>query len=116
MEKDCKGRINDYHASRWEDIDTLYNAPDQTHEELGSLDEYGLSIDLVEAGTFKGQREDYKRYQLGWGGPSDEYRLYKNGDLEYWFLDWYDGAHIDIEGKEKQTIVDIIEMSLPDWN
>lgn len=67
-------------------------------EDYGTLPEYGLSFDYVEPGTFNGQKEGYFRYQLSWGGPSDEFRFFTNPDfsvhrIEYWYLDWYDGAH-----------------------
>ena len=55
-----------------------------------------MCIDKVEAGTFDSQREDYIRYQFSWGGPSDELRIFKNGDMEYWYLDWFDGAKYDV--------------------
>ena len=61
--------------------------------------EYGLDFSLVEAGTFDGQTESYWRYQLSWGGPSDEVRFYAD-KIEYWFLDWFDGASRDITGEQ----------------
>jgi len=71
--------------------------------------ELGLSFDRVEAGTFEGQRDPYYRWQLSWGGPSDEFRLYDNNDLEYWFLDWFDGACVLVTGADKDFIINLIE-------
>jgi len=55
-----------------------------------------LSLDYVYPHTFNDQQEGYYRIQFSWGGPSDELRLYHNGKfyttIEYWFLDWFDGA------------------------
>jgi hypothetical protein len=48
----------------------------------------------------------YKRVQLSWGGPSDEFRLFKDGTIQYWFMDWYDGAGIIMTGKDKQVVSD----------
>ena len=53
-EKSCAERVKEYHLYRLDDITKLYHAEEQTDENLGSLYDYGLSIDLVEAGTFKG--------------------------------------------------------------
>lgn len=92
----CKERVSSQWEGRKEDLKTLLEADENYTEELGYLHEYGLCLDLVEAGTFEGQREDYVRYQFSWGGPSDELRFFKNGDIEYWFLDWFDGASIDV--------------------
>jgi hypothetical protein len=63
----------------------------------GDFSEYGLSFDYVAPDTFNDQPEGYYRYQLSWGGPSDEFRFYVGQEsdchaVEYWFLDWYDGA------------------------
>lgn len=61
---------------------------------------YGLSIDYVAPNTFKGQRAGYLRWQVSYGGPSDEWRFYfvpgenKPYKIEYWFLDWFDGAKV----------------------
>jgi hypothetical protein len=106
-EKECKDKVNEAFESRMKDIRTLYHAEDQTTEELGSLNEYGLCLDKVEAGTFKGQRENYIRYQLSWGGPSEEFRLYENGDIEFWYLDWFDGACVEVTGEDADIIKDI---------
>ena len=61
--------------------------------------EYGLDFSLVEANTFDDQEEPYWRYQLSWGGPSDEIRFYAN-KTEYWFMDWFDGAHRDVTSEQ----------------
>jgi len=95
-ETSCKERVEQEWESRKEDLQALLEAEDNYTEELGYLNEYGLCLDFVEAGTFKGQREDFVRYQLSTGGPGDELRFYKNNDIEYWFLDWFDGASIDV--------------------
>ena len=51
--------------------------------------------------TFDDQREGYYRLQLSWGGPSDEFRIYtdmnkKIHDIEYWYMDWFDGACVNV--------------------
>jgi hypothetical protein len=104
----CKDKVKEAFEGRMEDIRTLYNAEENETEELGSLSNYGLCIDKVEAGTFEGQRANYIRYQLSHGGPTEEFRLYENGDLEFWFLDWFDGACIDVEEEDADIIKEII--------
>lgn len=66
---------------------------------------YALDFSYVEPGTFQDQHEGYFRYQISWGGPSDEIRFYVNLDgtchrAEYWFLDWFDGASINVTNDE----------------
>ena len=60
--------------------------------------EYGLCLDYVEGDQTK---SGYIRFILSTGGPADEIRFYLgwNGGLvyaEYWCLDWFDGASIDV--------------------
>ena len=64
----------------------------------------GLCFDYVEPNTFTDQKEGYWRWQLSWGGPSDEFRIFVNPDksvhrIEYWYLDWFDGAHVTLDAK-----------------
>ena len=65
------------------------------------VNQTSLSWDYVEPYTFDDQREGYYRLQLSWGGPSDEFRIYTDmnkriHEIEYWYLDWYDGASISV--------------------
>lgn len=107
--KTCADKVQGAFESRMGDIRTMYEALDQTTEELGSLNEYGLSMDYVEAGTFEGQRAGYKRYQLSYGGPSEEFRIYDNDEVEFWFLDWFDGACVQVRGEDADIIRHLTE-------
>ena len=90
----CADRITESIISRGEDFTRFMNSEDEeTTEEFYN---YGLCVDMVNVGTFKDQNEPYLRYQISYGGPSEELRFYQNGTVEFWFLDWYDGAHKDI--------------------
>ena len=85
----CESRIDEYLAGRLEDILPMYETGELSHE-------YGLCIDYVCTEDYGWTGPDYARYQLGWGGPSDEFRFFADGTIEYWFLDWFDGAHRDV--------------------
>ena len=66
------------------------------------ISEYGLCFDWVEPNTFNDQEEGFWRWQLSWGGPSDEFRIFVNEDnkiykIEYWYMDWFDGASIIVK-------------------
>lgn len=65
--------------------------------------QYGLSFDYVELD--KDTEQDYFRYQLSYGGPSDEIRFYDNGAIEYVFLDWFCGIGFNVtnDGVFKQV-------------
>jgi len=87
MNKSCKARIKKEWKERQQDL-----------EKYGT-DFEALSFDYVPPNTFDKQPEGYWRWQFSWGGPSDELRGYVNEHkelhrLEYWFLDWFDGASL----------------------
>ena len=106
----CIDRVQAAFETRMTDIRTLWNAEDQATEELGELCDYGLCLDFVAAGTFREQREPYYRYQLSYGGPSEEFRVFLNGDVEFWFLDWFDGARVQVDGEDAETIKMIVRL------
>ena len=71
-------------------------------EDLKNPEYEALGFDYVEPHTWDDQPEGYWRWQFSWGGPSDELRGYVNehGELhrlEYWYLDWGDGAHVLVD-------------------
>ena len=94
MTETCKDRIEEQWKGRQVDL-------------LNPEFDY-LGFNYVEPGTWPEQLEGYYRWQFSWGGPSDELRAFVNLDksihrLEYWFLDWGDGAKLDIpKGSESQ--------------
>lgn len=69
-------------------------------EDLPEMNEYGLSYDYVELGTFDDQEEDYFCYQLSWGGPSEEIRFYESGMIEFVYLDWFCGVGFNVTHEE----------------
>ena len=104
-QESCLERVNEQWQGRKADLEALWKAycnGKEDVEDLGSIFEYGLSFDYAAPGTFNDQNEAYWRYQLSWGGPSDEIRFYASdpdGPLykaEYWFLDWGDGAKVHV--------------------
>tara|TARA_R100001510_G_scaffold55781_1_gene60221 strand:+ start:99 stop:530 length:432 start_codon:yes stop_codon:yes gene_type:complete len=75
------------------------------------VNQSALCFDFVKAGTFTDQKVGYYRLQLSYGGPSTEFRIYTDKDLnidyvEYWYLDWFDGASIIINDK---LVIEILE-------
>ena len=72
------------------------NVYENGNEDLPPFYEYGLSFDYVEPDSFTCQPIGYYRYQLSWGGPSDELRFHHDGQITYHFMDWFDGAERDV--------------------
>ena len=87
-ERSCADQVQEHLEDRLKEIHTVE----------------GLCFDYVDPNTFNDQKEGYWRWQLSWGGPGDEFRIYVNPDksvhrIEYWYLDWYDGAKVELDEK-----------------
>ena len=118
MTQSCKERVQDELNDRLADIRKLWrlyqHTPDTYDPDLGSFPEYGLCFDYVAKGTFGDQRRGYFRWQLSWGGPADEFRFYTDECLdpiviEYWFLDWFDGAKVILQGQNYDLLAEIFQ-------
>ena len=115
----CEERVGGSLERTLEDLRTLWalycEDSEASDEDLGNIYEYGLSFDYVGPDTFKDQERGYFRYQLSYGGPSDEFRFYAEPYkwgwrpycIEYWFLDWFDGAHRELRGEDKEFMKEI---------
>ncbi len=74
--------------------------------QLGPFNEYGLCCDYVAPGTFKADYEGYFRYQIAYGGPTEEFRFYystggnKPYRIEFVYLNWGTGIGLDVTGEE----------------
>ena len=105
-EKKCVDLV----SSEWKD----------RQKDLQQEDFEGLCFDYVEPNTFENQKEGYWRWQFSWGGPSDELRAYVNRDdnmhrLEYWYMDWFDGAKVNIAAEHPawSKMQDMIMITAP---
>jgi len=105
----CKDKVKGSFKSRYQDVIALYKAylegNEDGIEDLGNIFEYGLSFDYVAPNTFRDQKVGYFRYQISYGGPSEEFRIFTNPDftpykIEFWYLDWFDGASYKLTGKK----------------
>lgn len=112
--KKCKDRVADELRDEIATIRTLWTAYQNGDEETedGTFNEHGLAFVYVQAGTFDDQDEGYFRYQISWGGPSDEFRFFCDAAgschrIEYWFMDWYDGACIELTGEDEALMMEI---------
>ena len=104
----CADRINESWDFRRSEIKELFD-----NNDYDGLYEYALCYDYVEANTFTDQEEGYFRYQISWGGPQEELRIFENGTIEFWFLDWVDGECIDVSNDE---IAKEIKFHFEDFN
>lgn len=115
----CAARWKASKNGRIHDLRKLFAAyqkgdEDRYSEDLGTFSEYGLCFDYVAPGTFSEQQEGYWRYQISWGGPSDEFRFYAGGcgersphRISYVFLDWFDGHERALSGQDLELMREI---------
>jgi hypothetical protein len=103
----CQERVKEAFISRFEDIEEMQEAGN--YEELSN---YGLCVDFVEMGTYEDQKREFIRYQLSCGGPQEEFRIYEDGTVEFWFLDWFDGASITLDNEKADLIKDVAMLGM----
>tara|TARA_R100000655_G_C2981398_1_gene191873 strand:- start:440 stop:859 length:420 start_codon:yes stop_codon:yes gene_type:complete len=123
-QKKCADLVQQNYQARLKDIKQAYQKNDnEKNIEQGDynnfdliewLSEYGLSWGYVLPNTFDNQSEGYYRWQLSWGGPSDEFRIFTDNNkniqsVEYWYLDWFDGASIEIDDYQ---VIEMIKWQL----
>ena len=98
IDKSERNKFKEFLSDDYQDLN-------QYEDFFDYVNQSGLCFDRVEPGTFEGQRAGYWRWQLSWGGPSEEFRLFDNGDLEFWHLDWFDGAKVDVKDEIFENIM-----------
>ena len=123
-QKTCEDRVSAGMESTLNDLRQLWEAycdgdEDRYSDDWGTISEYGLCFDYVAAGTFTDQKVGYFRYQISYGGPSEEFRFYTDPEfnvesIEFWFLDWFDGAKSDLTGADYQLLDEIFESFFKD--
>jgi len=116
-EKTCEEQINDslentisYIREMWEVY--IGQSPETDEITEDSFHEYGLSL---EYSSSEDGEPGFFRYLLSWGGPSSEFRFFTDPDLccyriEYWFLDWFDGASRRLYDSDKDLMLEIFDM------
>lgn len=111
----CEERIKDHLESRLEDFKDLWEGYcNGAEEKTEDFYNYGLCFDYVSQDTFEDQECGYFRYQISWGGPSDEFRFYCDPEfncykIEYAFLDWFDGATRRLYDEDKKLMLEIFD-------
>lgn len=110
-EKTCKELIKERLTGR---IDELSHLWAEYQDGGDSIYEFGLSFDYVPA---EGRKRGYFRWQLSYGGPADEFRIYAEGrdsiwrtcKIEYLYMDWFDGAKRTLSGENYNLIENIFQ-------
>ena len=96
----------DHLISRSEDIADIMQRqqsedPDIADQAYNEFYEYGLSFEYVPPFKFPDQRAGFWCWQISWGGPSEEFRVYVDEDeriveIDFVYLNWGEGHTIPI--------------------
>lgn len=107
-------RAREHLYSRAEDIKSIMQRQQSEDPEIADqayedFYQYGLGFDYVDPFTFDDQRAGYWRWQISWGGPSEEFRIYVNQDeevkaIDFTFLDWGEGHTITLNPNHYDAI------------
>ena len=106
----CAKRIDKYYEETIKDVARVWD--DYCTGESEEFNDYGLCFDYMVADG--ASERGYFRWQLPWGGSSDEFRFYVDYSkhvsfIEYWFLDWYDGASIALCREDYDLLSEIYD-------
>ena len=120
----CTERVETAKDSRIADLKAFMASDDLELEDGTQLGDYALSWDYVEPDTFEDQPNGYYRYQISFGGPSEEIRYHVDAEdvpkgglirvqkVEFWFLDWFDGACVELTGDDLVVALWVAEMHI----
>lgn len=88
----------DHLTSRSEDIADIMQRQQSEDEDIkdqafNEFYEYGLSFEYVPPFRFENQRAGFWCWQISWGGPSEEFRVYVDEDeivqeIDFVYKDW----------------------------
>ena len=115
-DKTCEEKIDESLKSIIEDVkEALVSANkndgrviigDDEYEDLNEwLNNYALSYD-------DDLHYRAKKLELSWGGPSDYFLFFEDGTIEYYYLDWFDGAKRELEGEQKEIMEELYNRCL----
>lgn len=93
-DKSCEARIDSELESRLEDF---RKALESEEDFIDWLNGYVLAYE--DDPEYRG-----KRLELSWGGPQDYFVFKENGDIVYYFLDWFDEAHRELYGDDLELM------------
>jgi len=114
--KSCKERIHAHLQDRIKDVEQALKAEEN---EYGKIvidgEEYEDLFDWINQYALVYSDDPHyraKRLELSWGGPQDYFLFFEDGTIEYHFLDWFDGAKIELQGKQYEIMRELFERCL----
>ena len=92
--EELKDKTIERFKSTHEDLKKFYdnihnkNFDGDIDQEFVDLNEYFLSVGIG--------YDEFVRFQISWGGPQEEIRMFRDGRIEFCFLDWFVGYSLDV--------------------
>ena len=117
----CKELVSERLQSRVESIkemlETFYEKANYDNKKdidnaLQTINEWGLSFDWVEETE---DSDGFYRYQISWGGPSDEFQCVLEDDhiyIEYVYKDWWDYANKLLTHDDYNTVLEFLNIAV----
>ncbi len=114
----CAERVGRHMEGRLEDLRLLAGKDQNEYhiweEDEAELCDYGLCFEYVPADRHCKRLEGYYRWLISYGGPSDEFRFFVDAGgsmhkVEYWYMDWFDGAKVILSGSDLEFMRDLWE-------
>ena len=106
--EELKDRTIESFKSRHEDLERFYinqHVSEYIDDDIEQeFYEYFLSVDVG--------YDEFVRLQISYGGPQEEFRIFKDGHIEYCLLDWYQGYSLNVTDNKiaqwlKESFIDI---------
>jgi hypothetical protein len=95
IEEELRGRVKVFEAALRGEY------PDGEYEDfIEWINEYALAYS-------EDPHYRAKRLELSWGGPQDYFLFFEDGTIEYWFLDWFDGANVELFGHDYEVMAQV---------
>ena len=100
--KTCEERIDEALRNR---IEEIKEALDSSDDIIKWINSYALAYD--DDPHYKA-----KRLELSFGGPSDGFRFFEDGTIEYYFNDWFDGTTRKLSGENENIMKHLYNICL----
>jgi len=115
--KTCKEVINEKLKERIKQFEEVLKLAEESENGSFVVDdcEYEDLIDWINQ-TALAYSDDLtyrgKKLELSWGGPADGFIFLEDGNIIYYYQDWFDGAEEWLSGHEYEVMKEIFERAL----
>ncbi len=127
----CKERIEGKLAGRLADmrlhLKALNTPLEMTCAELDALDIHTdeevekAALEIIRAYPTGYSRSIVHRIEISWGGPQDYFEVWTDAEapcninrITYHFLDWLDGAQLELKGRDFEDAEEWLAWQLPE--